>query len=111
MRWILLSLLPIFFLSCKEEKVPKRFYPRNAHEAYSNSLKKAQLSETALGSEWILASQNSLEDVNDVSLPFSEAIFVENRKAVAKRYQFEVHKGQKILVSVEQIDLNEYNKK
>jgi len=53
---------------CKKEIIPIAFYPRSAHEAYEHSLEQANLSETALGKDWIEALESPVE----IALPYAE---------------------------------------
>lgn len=88
------------FLSCMEEKVPKRFYPRNDHEAYWYSLKQANLLNTALGQDWVKASKKPFDNQIKVQLPYQEAFVIDNTQPDAVGYRFDVHRGQRILVDV-----------
>jgi len=87
-------------VGCSEEKIPKRFYPRNDHEAYWYSLKQANLLNTALGEEWIKASKKPFDNQIKVQLPYQEAFVLENDIPDALGYRFDVKRGQKILVDV-----------
>ncbi len=91
----------LVILGCsKEEIVPKRFYPRNDHEAYWYSLKQANLESTALGSEWISASEKPFENQIKVQLPYQEAFLLSETIPDALGYRFEVKRGQRVLVDV-----------
>lgn len=88
-------------LGCTEEKVPKRFYPRNDHEAYWYSLKQANLLNTALGEEWMKASEKPFDNQIKVSLPYQEAFAISELKPDALGYRFDVKRGQKVLVDLQ----------
>lgn len=90
----------LLFFGCTEEKVPKRFYPRNDHEAYQHSLKQANLLNTALGEDWMKAAKRPFDNQIKVSLPYQEAFVLSDSKPDAVGYRFDVKRGQKILVDV-----------
>lgn len=96
-------LIAILFSSCEDEKVPKPFQPRNDHEAYEHALDEANLLNTALGIDWKNGSTASLEDPIIISSPYEEAIYVDEKEAVAIGYQFNAKKGQKVQVSISRL--------
>ena len=86
--------------ACKKEIVPKAFYPRSAHEAYQHSLEQANLMETALGSDWILAGNESLEKPDTIALPYEEAFYWDPNSAEAGGYRFFVKRGVRVEVEI-----------
>ena len=75
-QWVLL-LIPLLLIGlpgCKKEVVPKAFFPRSEHEAYTHSLEAANLSSTALGIEWSEAATRSLDSPFGITTPFQEGI-------------------------------------
>jgi len=95
------SLLVIFLLSaCKKEIVPKAFYPRSAHEAYLHSLDQANLTETALGRQWIQAGEEALENPLNIELPFEGAFLWDPREAEAGGYHFFAKRGVRIEIEI-----------
>ncbi len=91
-------------LSCsKEEIVPERFYPRNDHEAYWYSLKQANLLSSALGKEWLKAAERPFNEQIKIQLPYQEAFVISDLKPDALGYRFNVKRGQRILVHIDQI--------
>jgi murein DD-endopeptidase MepM/ murein hydrolase activator NlpD len=97
------ALILLTLLSCKEEKIPERFYPRNDHEAYWYSLKQADLLSTALGKDWLNAADKPFEQQIKVKLPYQEAFVLSELKPDAIGYRFDVKRGQKILVDIDLI--------
>jgi len=99
---ILLSLVFILiaFPGCKKEIVPKAFYPRSAHEAYQHSLEEANLSETALGSDWIRVGKEALESPVEIALPYEEAFYWDPKSAEAGGYRFFVQRGLRVEVEI-----------
>lgn len=93
--------LGLFTLSaCKKEIVPKAFYPRSVHEAYEHSLEQANLSETALGRDWIGAGEEALDSATQVTLPYEEAFYWDPRSAEAGGYRFFVKRGLRVEVEI-----------
>lgn len=89
--------------SCKEEKIPEPFYPRNDHEAYEKALENANLLSTALGKDWKSLSSEALQNPEAIELPYEEAFYVDERSAYALGYHFNAKRGQKIQISLEDI--------
>ncbi len=102
---IFATLLLSFLLSgcMKKEIVPKRFYPRNDHEAYWYSLKQANLLNTALGKDWLLAADKPFDNQINVQLPYQESFNIDEETPDAIGYRFNAKRGQKILVDVQLI--------
>jgi len=95
-------LIPIVLLlfGCKEEIVPEQFRPRNEHEAYLHNLQLANLQTTAMGRDWIDASEQALEYPVKVKPPFQEVFYLDHRNTEAVGYRFSVKRGQKIIVDI-----------
>ncbi len=100
---VLCFLIVLLLLACKEEKVPKRFYPRSDHEAYWYSLKQANLLGTALGKEWEAAAERPFENQIEIDLPYQEAFQIMEKEPDAMGYRFDVRRGQKVLVDIDLI--------
>ncbi len=93
-------LLIVYMRSCRQEIVPERYRPRNEHETYKQSLRQANILESALGQEWLKSSRQSLENPFTVNPPHKEAFFLDPAKAESMGYRFSVKRGQKIEVKV-----------
>ncbi|WP_462248604.1 M23 family metallopeptidase [Ekhidna sp.] len=94
----------ILLLGCSQEEIiPDRFYPRNDHEAYWYSLKQANLLNSALGKDWMDASERPFNEQIRVNLPYQEAFEISDLKPDALGYRFDVKRGQKILVNIDLI--------
>ena len=85
---------------CQKEIVPEPYKPSNSHEAYMHSLRSAGLAHTAMARDWILASQNAMNNPVEVEPPFEEAFYVDHASAFAVAYHFSVLKGQRVEVDV-----------
>ena len=90
----------LFLPGCKKEIVPKAFYPRSAHEAYQHSLEQANLIETALGRDWIRAGEETLENPENITLPFESSFYWNPNSADAAGYRFFVKRGIRIEVEI-----------
>lgn len=99
---ILLGIVAVLIIlpACKKEIVPKAFYPRSAHEAYQYSLEQANLSETALGRDWIKAGEIALEKPFSIALPYEQAFIWDPRSAEANGYRFFVKRGIRVEVEI-----------
>ena len=98
-----LLFIAIILSSCEDEKVPKAFQPRNDHEAYEHALEEANLLNTALGTDWKNGSTASLEAPIKISSPYEEAIYVDEKEAIAIGYEFNAKRGQKVQVSISRL--------
>ena len=95
-------ILTFLLLGCMEKEiVPKRFYPRNDHEAYWYSLKQANLLNTALGKEWLSAADKPFDNQIRVKLPYQESFNINEKVPDAIGYHFSAKRGQKILVNIQ----------
>jgi murein DD-endopeptidase MepM/ murein hydrolase activator NlpD len=99
-KWLFMALLLLVVVGCKKEIVPKAFYPRSAHEAYTHSLEQANLHLTALGRDWIETGNKALEEAVDIPLPFEEAFYWDPRSAESGAYRFFVKRGVRIEVEI-----------
>ena len=106
--------MPLKFLACllffgflagcsKKEIVPERFHPKNNFEAYWYSLKQANLLSTALGKDWLAAADQPFEEPINIQLPYQESFEIDRLTPEAHGYQFEVKRGQKVLVTIERL--------
>jgi murein DD-endopeptidase MepM/ murein hydrolase activator NlpD len=93
--------LLLFLMTCKQEKVLEPYQPTHAHDAYLHSLDQAGLAETALGRDWIAASEKALNSPIPISTPFEEVFYVDPAEAFAVGYRFDTAKGQRIEVDID----------
>lgn len=77
------------------------FRKQTPHQKYEQSLKNAHLDETALGKEWIRASEKALRDSLVVSVPFRETGYFAADKPTAMSYQLNAQRGERLVVEVE----------
>lgn len=99
---ILFGLVAVLLLlpACRKEIVPEAFFPRSAHEGYQRSLEQANLSETALGRDWISAGEIALEKPLSIALPFEQAFIWDSKSAEANGYRFFVKRGIRVEVEI-----------
>lgn len=93
-----IALLSLFH--CKKEVVPEAYKPTNSHDAYIHSLRMADLAHTALGRDWILASETALREPVEIETPYEEAFYVDQAVAFATAYRFHVKRGQRTEIDV-----------
>ena len=98
--FIYLAFVLITLPACRKEIIPKAFFPRSAHEAYQHALEQANLDETALGIDWILAGDEALQKPVDIVLPFEEAFYWDPKSADAAGYRFFVKRGLRVEVEI-----------
>jgi murein DD-endopeptidase MepM/ murein hydrolase activator NlpD len=97
-------LLTTLLASCEEvEKVVDDLRDLTPHEAYVESLRDAGLAESALGSDWIRAASEAVEQAHTVALPFQEEGYLAPEQPSAVGYRFSLVRGQ-ILTIRTQID-------
>ncbi len=101
-RFILFLLLPLLLIipCCKKEIVPEPYKPTHAHDGYLHSLREANLSDTALGRDWIFSADEALKKPLDITLPLEEIFYISPNEALAVAYRFDVKRGQKIELEV-----------
>ena len=87
-------------LSCEDEIVPKKYYPRNAYDSYAHALKETRLDKTALGHDWFQSSEEALSNPVKIQAPYKESLYLDPKKADAVGYRFSVKRGQKIEIVV-----------
>ena len=80
--------------------VPEEFIPTETHEQYINALNKLGLSSSALGQEWIEASEKALSKPMNIESPYAENFYFDPSKANSLGYKVSIKKGQKIRIEV-----------
>lgn len=95
-------ILPLLLMipGCKQEVVPEPYRPTHAHDGYLHSLVEANLSDTALGRDWISSAEEVLKNPIDITLPLEEVFYVSPTETLAVAYRFDVKRGQKIELEV-----------
>jgi murein DD-endopeptidase MepM/ murein hydrolase activator NlpD len=79
----------------------RAFVPAYPHEEYARSLRQAALDQTALGRDWLAASERALRTTLSVTLPYRETGYFAPEEAGAVAYRFEARRGQRVRVEVE----------
>ena len=77
------------------------FRSSSPHEQYGQSLKNAKLDKTALGTDWLAASERALRDSLKISIPYRESGYFSTNKALAVGYRLDAQRGDRLLVKVE----------
>jgi murein DD-endopeptidase MepM/ murein hydrolase activator NlpD len=86
---------------CGDEGLRGLFRGYTPHERYERSLREAGLDQTALGGDWIAASQRALDAAIPVTPPYREESYLDPREAMAAGYRIPLQRGQRIAVSFE----------
>ena len=94
------TLLLSFGCAQEIERVPEIFRPTNAHEAYRLSLLEANLVNSALGHDWVEASETALRKPAHIASPFRESGYFDKSVATAIGYVFPVTGGQRVDATV-----------
>lgn len=76
-----------------------------AHERYARALTAAGLANTALGREWLAASDSALRAPLVVALPLREAGFYSRSEARAVAYRFNLTDGQRVVATLKRVGL------
>lgn len=91
----------LLFSSCTREIVLTGPLPKPVdHDTYVQYLELAGLHETALGRDWLAASEKALEAPIDIELPYRESIYFDPAEASSAGYRFEGKRGQDITIDL-----------
>lgn len=77
------------------------FRSSSPHDQYGQSLKDAKLDKTALGTDWLAASERALRDSLRINIPYRESGYFSTNKAFAVGYRLEAQRGDRFLIQVE----------
>jgi murein DD-endopeptidase MepM/ murein hydrolase activator NlpD/SH3-like domain-containing protein len=77
------------------------FRSASPHEQYGQSLKEAKLTKTALGADWLAASERALRDSLKITIPYRENGYFSSEKAFAVGYRLDAQRGDKMLIKAE----------
>ncbi len=101
-RQLLLLSLVSASSACQQADVVREYFrDPTPHEAYVLNLGHAGLSETALGRDWIQASQDAIKRPLVMDAPYIEEGFFPPREPSALGYRFPLKRGQRLTVRVE----------
>ncbi len=76
------------------------FTSSSPHEKYAQSLKTANLDQTALGSLWLAASERSLQDSIRIDLPYRESGYFPAQSPFAVGYRVQAERGDVLSINV-----------
>ncbi|MCZ6917055.1 MAG: M23 family metallopeptidase [Gemmatimonadetes bacterium] len=77
------------------------FLPSTPHESYEYAIRQANLQETALGYEWLIAARRVLTHALTVETPYEEVGYFDPLQAGAMGYRVSALRGQMLVFSVE----------
>jgi murein DD-endopeptidase MepM/ murein hydrolase activator NlpD len=84
------------------------FGKRSPHEQYGQKLKNAGLDKTQLGESWFAASIQSLNKPLKITIPYKEAGYFPADKARAAAFSFNVKRGEKITITLQERPSNRF---
>lgn len=92
-------------LACKEEEflIEPRYYPRDSHHSYSQSMIQVGLGHTQLYRNWVDAHDRAMSKPVIVKTPFQETFYFDDNHTDAYGYQFAIERGQKTTISINQL--------
>ncbi|QKZ12771.1 peptidoglycan DD-metalloendopeptidase family protein [Spirosoma sp. KUDC1026] len=101
-RLLLISGLIAFLNACTGiGPATTLFRSTSPHEQYGQSLKDAKLAKTALGTDWLAASERALRDSLRITVPYRESGYFTAEKAFAVGYRLSAQRGDKLMINVE----------
>ncbi len=106
--WALGIVMPLSLLAACGPSGPfgsGRAAPATAHERYANALRDAGLDSTALGREWLAASDSALRAPLSATLPAREVGVYDRDEARAVAYRVTLREGERLRVSLRAVGL------
>ena len=99
---VLLLILTMIVAGCSPTAALRelRDQPRTAHERYARSLRDAGLDSTAIGRDWLLASDSALRAPLFLALPAREIGVYQRNEARAVAYRIALQDGERLRVSL-----------
>jgi peptidoglycan LD-endopeptidase LytH len=98
------ALASVFLAACGGDAWRGRVRVLTPHEQYAASLRAAGLDSTALGREWLAASDSALRTPIPMPLPAREAGFFSRAEARAVAYELQLGPGRRLEVSLDQME-------
>ena len=77
--------------------------PSSPYERYAESLRDAELDETALGRDWLAAGDRALMTATPVDLPLRETGYLPPDDPAARAWRFSLAQGRRLVIDVETI--------
>ena len=95
--WTCMAVLSVS--ACDQlDQIQNDLRDQTPHEAYLESLRAANLAETALGTLWASAAVRSLTNAPIIALPFEEEGFLFAETPEARSYRVELRRGQRLAI-------------
>jgi murein DD-endopeptidase MepM/ murein hydrolase activator NlpD len=80
------------------DQIQNELRDQTPHEAYLESLRAVNLTDTELGTQWVRASVRSLREAPTIALPFEEEGFLFTETPEARSYRVELRRGQRLSI-------------
>lgn len=84
------------------------FSSNNLHDEYGKKITNAGLKQTALGRQWFSAADKALAQPQTIKLPYKETGYFPADKPTAVGLQFEVKRGEKVLVQLDKNPISSF---
>lgn len=107
LRAVLATLLFVGLGACSPGDALERLRPapRTAHDRYAEALRDAGLDSTALGQEWLAASDSALRSPLSAALPAREVGVYTRDEARAVAYRFTLRDGERVRATLSAVGL------
>jgi murein DD-endopeptidase MepM/ murein hydrolase activator NlpD len=99
--WLLVSALTVVSGACGSDMMRSWLDNATPRERYEQALLDAGLDQTALGRDWLAAGAAALERAVEVSAPYREESYLDEREAAAWGYRVTARRGQWLRVTLE----------
>jgi peptidoglycan LD-endopeptidase LytH len=86
--------------ACDDIPIFARPEPPTAYERYAVALQNAGLDSSALGTEWLAASDSAMQQPVPVTLPYQELVHFERSEARSVAYRLALQEGLRVSMSV-----------
>jgi murein DD-endopeptidase MepM/ murein hydrolase activator NlpD/SH3-like domain-containing protein len=99
MQKLLILVVAVLLYSCNGTNPLQRVLDPPPYKKYVQSLKTAELDQTAMARAWVAAGEQVLEDSVIINLPFAESGYFKASEPEARSYRFDAKEGQVLTVN------------
>ncbi len=92
-------------MGCQEDVlIEERYYPKDDHKTYQESLQELGLIHTEMYKRWIIASNKALINPVTIKPPFQEIILFSDIDPAAYGYRFDLKRGERLTINLERLN-------